>query len=67
MLVINNDNTFLSLTKKDEVLNIPVAHHDGNYYIDEKGLKELEDNNQILLISLNTLKCIDLTTGETIN
>ena len=47
--VINNDNTFLSLTKKDEVLNIPVAHHDGNYYIDEKGLKELEDNNQILL------------------
>ncbi|MCT7635334.1 phosphoribosylformylglycinamidine synthase I [Aliarcobacter butzleri] len=47
--VINNDNTFLSLTKKDEVLNIPVAHHDGNYYIDEKSLKELEDNNQILL------------------
>lgn len=47
--VINNDNTFLSLIKKDEVLNIPVAHHDGNYYIDEEGLKELEDNNQILL------------------
>ncbi|WP_323588620.1 phosphoribosylformylglycinamidine synthase I [Aliarcobacter butzleri] len=47
--VINNDNTFLSLRKKDEVLNIPVAHHDGNYYIDEKGLKELENNNQILL------------------
>ncbi|MFY4744141.1 phosphoribosylformylglycinamidine synthase subunit PurQ, partial [Aliarcobacter butzleri] len=36
--VINNVNTFLSLTKKDEVLNIPVAHHDGNYYKDEKGL-----------------------------
>jgi len=47
--VINNDNTFLSLIKKDEVLNIPVAHHDGNYYIDEEGLKELEKNNQILL------------------
>ena len=30
-------------------MNIPVAHHDGNYYIDEKGLKELEENNQILL------------------
>ena len=39
--VINNDNTFLSLMKKDEVVNIPVAHHDGNYYIDEKGLKQL--------------------------
>ena len=47
--VINNDNTFLSLLKKDEVLNIPVAHHDGNYYIDSDGLKELEENGQILL------------------
>ena len=47
--VINNDNTFLSLLKKDEVLNIPVAHHDVNYYIDSDGLKELEENGQILL------------------
>jgi phosphoribosylformylglycinamidine synthase subunit PurQ / glutaminase len=47
--VINNDNAFLSLLKKDEVLNIPVAHHDGNYYIDSVGLKELEENGQILL------------------
>lgn len=47
--VINNDNLFLGLTKKDEVLNIPVAHHDGNYYIDNEGLKELEANGQILL------------------
>ena len=47
--VINNDNTFLSLMKKDEVVDIPVAHHDGNYYIDPKGLKQLEENGQILL------------------
>jgi phosphoribosylformylglycinamidine synthase len=47
--VIDNDNAFLSLLKKDEVLNIPVAHHDGNYYIDPIGLKDLEDNGQILL------------------
>lgn len=47
--IINNDNDFLSLMKKDEVVNIPVAHHDGNYYIDEAGLKELEANNQILV------------------
>jgi len=47
--VINNDNTFLSLIEKDTVLNIPVAHHDGNYYIDSIGLKELEENGQILL------------------
>jgi phosphoribosylformylglycinamidine synthase len=47
--VINTDNTFLSLLNKDDVLDIPVAHHDGNYYIDANGLKELEENNQILL------------------
>jgi phosphoribosylformylglycinamidine synthase subunit PurQ / glutaminase len=47
--VVDNDNAFLSLLKKDEVLNIPVAHHDGNYYIDSTGLKDLEENGQILL------------------
>ena len=47
--VVDNDNAFLSLLKKDEVLNIPVAHHDGNYYIDSHGLKDLEENGQILL------------------
>ena len=47
--VVDNDNAFLSLLKKDEVSNIPVAHHDGNYYIDSHGLKDLEENGQILL------------------
>ncbi|MFA7090635.1 MAG: phosphoribosylformylglycinamidine synthase I [Arcobacteraceae bacterium] len=47
--VINTDNTFLQLLNKDDVLNVPVAHHDGNYYIDDAGLKELENNGQILL------------------
>jgi len=47
--VVNNDNVFLSKLKKDQVVNIPVAHQDGNYYIDDKNLKELEENNQIIL------------------
>jgi len=47
--VVNNDNIFLSLLKKDEVLNIPVAHHDGNYFIDKDGLQDLEENGQIVL------------------
>jgi len=47
--VINTDNTFLSKCTKGEVLNIPIAHADGNYYIDDKGFKKLEENNQILL------------------
>ncbi len=49
LCVINNDNAFLNKCEKGEVLNIPIAHADGNYYIDEDGLKKLEANGQILL------------------
>ena len=47
--VINNDNIFLKELNKGDVVNVPIAHHDGNYYIDEKGLQELYANNQVLL------------------
>ena len=47
--VINNDNIFLEKLDNEAVVNIPIAHHDGNYFIDADGLKDLEDNNQILL------------------
>jgi len=47
--VINNDNSFLNRCSKDEILNIPIAHADGNYYIDDNGLRELETNGQVLL------------------
>jgi len=47
--VINNENSFLQELNNGDVVNIPVAHHDGNYFIDEAGLKELELNGQILL------------------
>jgi len=47
--VVNNTNDFLQKCNKDEILNIPIAHADGNYYIDEKAFKELEANEQILV------------------
>jgi phosphoribosylformylglycinamidine synthase len=47
--VANNANTFLKKLAKGDVVNIPIAHHDGNYYINEEGLKELYANEQILL------------------
>jgi len=47
--VINNDNIFLEKLDNGDVVNIPIAHHDGNYFIDSDGLKNLEENNQILL------------------
>jgi len=47
--VVNNSNNFLQKCENNEVLNIPIAHADGNYYIDEEGYKELEANEQILV------------------
>ncbi|MBN2782246.1 MAG: phosphoribosylformylglycinamidine synthase subunit PurQ [Campylobacterales bacterium] len=47
--VVNNDNDFLKELNVGDVVNIPIAHHDGNYYIDEAGLEELEANGQILV------------------
>ena len=47
--VVNNSNDFLQKCNKGEVLNIPIAHADGNYYIDEENFKTLEENEQILL------------------
>ncbi len=47
--VVNNDNTFLRKCAQGDVVNIPIAHHDGNFYIDESGLKSLYDNGQVLL------------------
>ena len=47
--VENNDNAFLKQCEVGEVLNIPIAHADGNYYIDDEGLEKLEANGQVLL------------------
>ena len=47
--VQNNDNIFLEKLANGDVVNIPIAHHDGNYFIDPDGLKELYANNQVLL------------------
>ncbi len=46
--LLNNNTPFTNLYKKDDVLKIPIAHNEGNYYIDEKGLKTLKENNQIV-------------------
>ncbi len=47
--VENSDNAFLNKCEAGEVLNIPIAHADGNYYIDDEGLADLEANGQVLL------------------
>jgi phosphoribosylformylglycinamidine synthase len=45
--VENNQTIFTSQYQPNEVINVPVAHGEGNYYCDEKTLRELEDNDQI--------------------
>jgi phosphoribosylformylglycinamidine synthase len=39
---------FTKKIKKGKILNIPIAHNEGNYYCDKETLKELKDNNQIV-------------------
>jgi phosphoribosylformylglycinamidine synthase len=47
-LKVENKNTIFTNTIDKNLLTIPVAHGDGNYFADEKTLKELEDNDQIV-------------------
>jgi len=47
--VASINNAFLNQCKVNDILNIPIAHHDGNFYIDAQGLSELYANDQVLL------------------
>ena len=46
---MENDQTpFTSICNAGEVLKIPIAHGEGNFYHFNDEIKKLEDNNQIL-------------------
>lgn len=47
--VVNNKTRFTNLYQENEIVTFPIAHGEGNYIIDEDGLKELYDNKQIVL------------------
>jgi len=48
LTVENNDTVFTKENKNNEVLKVPIAHGEGNYFTDEDTLKSLIDNNQIV-------------------
>ena len=48
ILTENADTVFTNRCEKDQVLKMPIAHNEGNYYIDENGLKELEHNKRVV-------------------
>jgi phosphoribosylformylglycinamidine synthase len=41
------DTPFTNLCRRGQVLKIPIAHTDGNYFIPEDGLRQLKENRQI--------------------
>ncbi|MES2677732.1 MAG: phosphoribosylformylglycinamidine synthase subunit PurQ [Pseudomonadota bacterium] len=45
--VENNQSNFTSSYQNSQVIQVPIAHMDGNYFADADTLKSLEDNNQI--------------------
>jgi len=44
----NAETRFTSVLEKGQVLNIPVAHGEGNYFISREGYQELEEHQQIV-------------------
>ncbi|WP_456489098.1 phosphoribosylformylglycinamidine synthase subunit PurQ [Caminibacter pacificus] len=47
--VVNNNNKFLSELNVGDIVNIPIAHAEGNYKVDDDTLKKMYDSEQILL------------------
>ncbi|WP_342471817.1 phosphoribosylformylglycinamidine synthase subunit PurQ [Metasolibacillus sp. FSL H7-0170] len=46
--VENNNTLFTNEYEAEEIISIPIAHEDGNYYCDEETLAKLKENNQIV-------------------
>ena len=47
LAVENTDSVFTRLYDKGEVIHIPVAHHDGNYFADDATLDRLEGEGRV--------------------
>ncbi|MEY9972333.1 phosphoribosylformylglycinamidine synthase I [Lysinibacillus sp. RC46] len=46
--VENNNTLFTNQYEQGQIINIPIAHGEGNYYCDEETLQQLKDKNQIV-------------------
>src|SRR4051794_1564521 len=45
--VVNADTAFTRRYQRDEQIRVPIAHMEGNYYLDEEGLKRLEGEGRV--------------------
>lgn len=62
--VVNTNNMFLQKCNVGEILNVPIAHGEGSYYIDDAGLKELYANKQVLLTYCDANGNVDNPNGS---
>lgn len=62
--VVNTNNMFLQKCNVGEILNVPIAHGEGSYYIDDAGLKELYANEQVLLTYCDANGNVDNPNGS---
>ena len=46
--VENNNTLFTNQYEQGQIIDIPIAHGEGNYYCDEETLQKLKDNHQIV-------------------
>ena len=46
--VMNNETVFTKNFKLSEVISMPIAHSQGNYFVKPDDLKKIEDNDQII-------------------
>ncbi|EPP8195619.1 phosphoribosylformylglycinamidine synthase subunit PurQ [Campylobacter lari] len=51
--VVSNNNAFLKNFQKNDIIELPIAHGEGNYFNSEDGIKVLEDKDMILLRYIN--------------
>ncbi|NLG33064.1 MAG: phosphoribosylformylglycinamidine synthase I, partial [Syntrophomonadaceae bacterium] len=46
--VCRTDTAFTNQFQKEQIIKLPIAHGEGNYYCNAETLKELQDENRIL-------------------
>jgi len=46
--VINNQTPFTHLCEQNEILRVPIAHGEGNYYCSAEAMEELRENGQVV-------------------
>ncbi|MGF9691478.1 phosphoribosylformylglycinamidine synthase subunit PurQ [Rhizobium sp. 0TCS1.26] len=46
--VVNADTEFTRAYETGQIIRCPVAHHDGNYFVDDETMKRMDDNGQVV-------------------